>query len=282
MSSSMSRSSDERYANSVKKQTGTDVQRYYQSSDDELAHRYIKNEQFLSPAYCEAALAHRYALYPFVRGFAEFERWAGKRVLEVGCGQGADLSQFALAGADTFGCDFTPKHCDISRQFVRTLGGRASVAQADARFLPYPSGSFDLVYSFGVLLLVEDLDRAVAEIHRVLKPGGTVVTMFYNSQSLHYHLKTLYYYGIVCDLERLLGPRRLIDWFTDGYGYPRTYHQTPSSLRLAFNRFNIESLVVRNLTPDQVPLVAFDDYPAEFWTWVASRLGFYLMLRGRK
>jgi ubiquinone/menaquinone biosynthesis C-methylase UbiE len=262
--------------------TLNDVQQYYQHSNEELAQRYVKDQEFLSPEYCAAALRHRYELYPFIPEFVEFEAWTGKRVLEVGCGQGADLSRFALAGADTHGCDLTTKHCRISHDFVRALGGRASVAQADARALPYPSSSFDLVYSFGVLLLVEDLDRAVAEIHRVLKPGGTVVTMFYNRQSLHYYIKTLYYYGIVCDLEQVLGPRRLIDWFTDGYGYPHTYHQTPESLRQAFARFTVESVVVRNLTPDQIPLLPFDEYPDEFWQWIASRLGFYLMLIGRK
>ena len=86
------------------------------------------------------------------------------------------------------------------------MDGRARVTQGNAVRLPFRDASFDLVYSFGVLLLVEELDAAVAEIHRVLKPGGTVITMFYNRQSLHYYLKTLYYYGIVCDLEDLLGP----------------------------------------------------------------------------
>ena len=259
-----------------------DVQRYYQNSDDELARRYVKDEEFLSRAYCDAALKHRYELYPFIEPFAQFSRWSGKRILEVGCGQGADLARFAMAGADTFGVDLTPKHCEISRQFATTMGASARITRGSAIELPYESNTFDLVYSFGVLLLVQDLDRAVAEIHRVLKPGGTVLVMFYNRQSLHYYLKTLYYYGVVCDLERLLGPRRLVDWFTDGFGYPRTYHQTPDSLRRAFGRFEIDSVTVRNLTPDQVPLVPFSEYPPEFWSWVESRLGFYLLLRGRK
>src|SRR5947207_1016915 len=86
-----------------------DVQKYYQLSDDELAQRYIKDKEFLSREYCEAALEHRYGLYPFLRNFADFSAWTGKRVLEVGCGQGADLSQFAAAGAATFGCDLTKK-----------------------------------------------------------------------------------------------------------------------------------------------------------------------------
>lgn len=259
-----------------------DVQQYYELSDDELARRYVKGEPFLSKAYCEAALAHRYELYPFLREFAHFNAWAGKSVLEIGCGQGADLSQFAAHGARTFGYDLTMKHCRISRDFVTVMGDRAAVTRGDARSLPFPDATFDLVYSFGVLLLVEDLDRAVAEIHRVLKPGGSVMVMFYNRQSLHYYLKTLYYYGLVCDLEGLLGPRRLVDWFTDGYGYPRTYHQSPEGLRRAFDRFTVESLIVRNLDPDQVPLVPVGDYPKEFWAWLESQLGFYLLLRGRK
>ena len=76
--------------------------------------------------------------------------------------------------------------------------------------------------------------------------------------------------------------RRLVDWFTDGFGYPRTYHQTPESLRTAFARFTIDSLAVRHLTPDQLPLVPFEDYPPQFWEWMASRLGFYLMINAHK
>lgn len=258
------------------------VERYYEASDQELAQRYVKGEEFLSRPYCEAALKHRFELYPFLRPFAQFEQWKGKAVLEIGCGQGADLSQFALAGAKTFGCDLTPKHCLVSREFVRVMGGRAAIARADAVRLPFADNSLDLVYSFGVLLLVQDLDAAIAEIHRVLKPGGTVMVMFYNSQSLHYYVKTLSYYGMACDLGELLGPRRLVDWFTDGYGYPRTYHQTPDSLRRAFGRFTVDGVTVRNLTPDQVPLIPFDDYPAEFWSWVESHLGFYLLLKAHK
>jgi SAM-dependent methyltransferase len=261
---------------------GRDVQRYYGQSENELAQRYIHSEPFLSPSYCAAALAHRYSLYPCIREFADFPAWAGRRVLEVGCGQGADLSQFAVGGASTFGCDLTFKHCDVSRRFAAVVGGRPAVVQANAIELPYRKESFDLVYSCGVLLLIEDLQAAIAEIHRVLKPGGQIVAMFYNRQSLHYYLKTLYFYGVVCDFEELIGPRRLIDWFTDGFGYPRTFHQTPDSLRTAFSSFTIEKLAVRNFTPDQLPSFPVEEYPPEFWNWVASRLGFYLMISARK
>ena len=258
------------------------VERYYELSDDELARRYVKGETFLSRPYCEAALRHRYDLYPFLEPWARFDEWTGQAVLEVGCGQGADLSRFAEHGARTFGYDVTMKHCHITRAFVSVMGKHTALTRGNALALPFPDATFDLVYSFGVLLLVEDLDRAVAEIYRVLKPGGTVMVMFYNSQSLHYYVKTLSYYGIACDLGEILGAGRLVDWFTDGYGYPRTYHQTPDSLRRAFGRFTVDSVTVRNLTPEQVPLIPFEDYPPEFWSWVESHLGFYLLLKAHK
>ena len=90
----------ERYVRFVKKETDrSHAQHYYQTSDQELAQRYIKGKTFLSREYCEAALEHRYELYPFIHELVPFASWAGKRVLEVGCGQGADLSEFAAAGA---------------------------------------------------------------------------------------------------------------------------------------------------------------------------------------
>ena len=55
----------------------------------------------------------------------------------------------------------------------------------------------------------------------------------------------------------------------------------PKSLTTAFSDagFTVDQVVARNLTEDQIPLVAASDYPPEFWSWLASRAGFYLMVR---
>jgi len=58
----------------------SDVQGYYELSDNELARRYIKDLPFLSREYCEAALRHRFELYPYIPEFADFGAWRGKRV----------------------------------------------------------------------------------------------------------------------------------------------------------------------------------------------------------
>ncbi len=111
----------------------------------------------------------RYEVYPWLYEAAEFAKHKGERVLEVGCGTGCDLLQFAKHGAIVTGVDITREHLDLARQRV---GNHATVMESDARSLPFPSASFDYVYSFGVLHHSDEPRRIVQEIFRVLRPGG--------------------------------------------------------------------------------------------------------------
>jgi SAM-dependent methyltransferase len=110
------------------------------------------------------------------RGFRCFvtpllTRAAGGRpnlsVLDCGCGTGYNLRQLAGYGA-VVGIDLNAAGLALAR-------GAAPLARADAARLPFAAGSFDLVTSFDVLQCVPDDARAVAEIARVLKPGGWLV-----------------------------------------------------------------------------------------------------------
>lgn len=111
----------------------------------------------------------RYRIYPWLPEAAEFCYHRGHRVLEIGCGTGCDLLQFARNGADATGVDITPMHLELARQRVGSL---AKVLEADARKLPFPDASFDYVYSHGVLHHSDEPRRVVDEIFRVLRPGG--------------------------------------------------------------------------------------------------------------
>ncbi len=111
----------------------------------------------------------RYGIYPWLYEAAEFRHHSGQRVLEVGCGTGCDLLQFAKHGALATGVDVTPKHLELARRRVGTL---ATVIEGDARSLPFPDASFDYVYSHGVLHHSDEPRKIVQEIFRVLRPGG--------------------------------------------------------------------------------------------------------------
>jgi SAM-dependent methyltransferase len=125
----------------------------------------------------------RYRLEPFIPGFAEFARWKGRRVLEIGVGLGTDFVRFVRTGADAVGIDLTEAAVESVRARLAGDGLEAELHVADAESLPFPDESFDLVYSWGVLHHTPNTGRALDEVRRVLRPGGEARIMLYSRRS---------------------------------------------------------------------------------------------------
>ncbi|MFI2432287.1 class I SAM-dependent methyltransferase [Streptomyces sp. NPDC018693] len=113
----------------------------------------------------------------------------GRRVLEIGLGQGSEAELLIRRGARWTGVDLTETavHRTGTRLAVRGLPFD-DLRQASVLDLPFPDRSFDVVFSHGVLHHVPDIHRAQREIHRVLKPDGELVVMLYARWSLNYLL----------------------------------------------------------------------------------------------
>jgi len=88
-------------------------------------------------------------------------------LLDAGCGTGFNLIHFHAAGHDTYGLDFAPEAVAAVRKRGINKVVRASVTE-----IPYQSACFDAAYSFEVIDEVADIDRALRELYRVLKPDG--------------------------------------------------------------------------------------------------------------
>lgn len=125
----------------------------------------------------------RYELEPEILSFAGFESAAGKKVLEIGVGMGADFLRWVRAGAEATGIDLTERAVDITRRRLAEADLKADVRVADAESLPFADGQFDIVYSWGVLHHTPDPARALAETQRVLAPGGQLKVMLYHRTS---------------------------------------------------------------------------------------------------
>lgn len=126
----------------------------------------------------------RYELEPYIAEFAAFEQARGKRVLEIGVGLGADHQRFAEAGALLHGIDLTPRAIENTRRRLELNGLASALSVGDAENLDFPDRSFDIVYSWGVLHHSPDTPRAIREVLRVLRPGGTARIMIYHTWSM--------------------------------------------------------------------------------------------------
>jgi SAM-dependent methyltransferase len=113
----------------------------------------------------------------------DFNRYRGKRVLEVGCGAGTDLVRFARGGAQVTGIDLSSSAIDLARQNVAQQHLEPDLRVADGEHLPFPSDSFDFVFAHGVVQYTANDQVLVNECWRVLKPGGEAVFQVYNRVS---------------------------------------------------------------------------------------------------
>lgn len=171
----------------------------------------------------------------------DFSAFGGKKVLEVGCGNGYVLSRYAQHGADVFGVDITPTAVQLCKQRFAHMNLPGTFQEADAEKLPFADATFDCVCSMGVLHHVPDTPRAVAEIHRVLKPGGRLIVMFYHRNSALYHVNYR--------LKSWLGgkPMNVLLNEYDGTGNPKGEAYTKAELRQLLSSFEELQMRVRFL-----------------------------------
>ncbi len=126
----------------------------------------------------------RYQLEPHIFDLAEFASARGLRVLEIGVGMGADYQQWLQVGAIATGVDISAASLEQAQRRCAMSGLVPDLHLADAENLPFASGSFDVVYSYGVMHHSPDTARCLNEAWRVLKAGGEARIMLYHHLSL--------------------------------------------------------------------------------------------------
>jgi SAM-dependent methyltransferase len=161
-----------------------------QWSQDPCGAVYDREHELGTREFFEAVERHRYEVYaPWMPETMGFNKFPGARLLEIGCGMGSDLAQFARGGAHCTGVDLTPRSIQITRHRFALFGLTGNFMLSDGERLPFKSDSFDVVYSNGVLHHTPDTAGAVAEVHRVLRKGGTTKVMLYFRDSLNYWIE---------------------------------------------------------------------------------------------
>jgi len=121
--------------------------------DDRPCNINHSNAEFGSKEYFDEVEARKYFVEPHIPGFADFPRWSGKRVLEIGCGIGTDAVNFARHGAHYTAIEFSEKSLDIAKKRFDVFGLKGKFYHGNAEELTklLPLQKFDLIYSFGVI-----------------------------------------------------------------------------------------------------------------------------------
>lgn len=232
-----------------------------QWSQDPCGAEYDREHELGTREFFDAVERHRYSEYAaWMPRLMEFEKFPNARLLEVGCGMGTDLLQFARGGARCVGVDLTPRSVAISRHRFKLYGVDGAFMISDGERLPFHSDSFDVVYSNGVLHHTPDTAGAIREVHRVLRPGGTAKIMLYHRNSLNYWFEIVLRRGVF-DAEFLRGRSaeeimsRVIE-FSDHDARPLVKVYSRKQTRELFSSFREVKVDVEQLTRAELRFLA--------------------------
>ena len=169
-----------------------------QWSQDPCGAEFDREHELGTREFFDAIERHRYSEYaPWMPETMGFDKFAGAELLEIGCGMGSDLLQFARGGAQCTGIDITPRSIEITRHRFSLYGLGGNFMLSDGEHLPFANESFDVVYSNGVLHHTPDTAGAIREVHRVLRHGGIAKVMLYHRHSLNYWFEIVLRRGVL-------------------------------------------------------------------------------------
>lgn len=263
--------------------------------------------------FYELVEAHRYTKEWHIPAAADFAGARGLKVLEIGCGLGTDGAQFAEAGADYTGVDLTEAAVELARRYFELFGLPGTFQTADAENLSFPDESFDLVYSHGVLHHTPETEKAIQEIHRVLRPRGRAVVMLYHRGSYNYRvnisllrragakllkwetgiklvnkitgepLESLREHARLLKTEResYLKPDEFLSQNTDGAGNPLARVYSRKEARELFKDFSEVTLKTYFLNKRWLPVIG-NVLPRSLESRLASRWGWHLWIYATK
>ncbi len=239
--------------------------------------------------YFDEVEARKYFVEYHIPGFAEFERWRGKKVLEIGCGIGTDTINFARAGAQVTTVDLSDKSMELARRRAAVFGledrirfSPGNAEQLSAFVLPEP---YDLIYSFGVIHHTPHPEAVLEEFRQYSRPGTTVKIMVYHRRS--------WKVGWILATEGKGQFWKLQDVVAKNSeaqtGCPVTYTYTKREGRRLLERhgFRVTDIQIEHIFPYRIPDYInyryvkewyFRSMPRPLFRFLERRLGWHLLL----
>lgn len=133
--------------------------------------------------YFDEVEKRKYFVEPHIPKFAQFNKWKGKKVLEIGCGIGTDTVSFAEAEAQVTAVEISKKSLDLTRKRVKIYGFEERVkfylTNAEELSTVVPIQPYDLIYSFGVIHHTPHPEKVTQEIKKYTHKNTIIKVMIY-------------------------------------------------------------------------------------------------------
>lgn len=158
------------------------IKQYWDNQPCNVLH---SKKEIGSKEYFEEVNAWRYKVEPHLLTFADFPRWKGKKVLEIGCGIGSDAQKFVENGANYTGIELSDKSLELAEQRFKVFNLKGNFIALDAEKMDekLPSNYYDLVYSMGVLHHTPNIKLAIGAAREIIKKNGEFRFMVYAQNS---------------------------------------------------------------------------------------------------
>jgi ubiquinone/menaquinone biosynthesis C-methylase UbiE len=243
-----------------------------------------------SKEYFDEVEARKYFVESHIPGFADFPRWRGKKVLEIGCGIGTDTMNFARNGALVTAVDLSENSLALARQRADVFGlsNQIQFIQGNSEELDtlVEPQQFDLVYSFGVIHHTPHPDRVLAHVRRLMHADSELRLMVYAKAS--YKAFWIMKEENVWDMGRL---DELIARNSEAQtGCPVTYSYTHDGVRQLLQGFDVlESTKAHIFTWDIDTYKRYEYQKDAAWAGISDaeladlekELGWHMLVRAK-
>lgn len=217
--------------------------------------------------YFNQVEARKYFVEPHIPALAEFEKWRGKKVLEIGCGIGTDTMNFARAGATVTAIDLSAESIKLAKKRAEVFGlsDKIDFYEANAEKLSefIPPQKYDLVYSFGVIHHSPHPEKIIEQIRQnFVHDDSRLKLMVYYRTSWKVLWMLLLEKGKFWKLDEIIAKHSEAQT-----GCPITYSYTKKSVKdLIGDGFITEDIFVDHIFPYQIPKYVKYEYEME-WYW---------------
>ncbi|MBT3538551.1 class I SAM-dependent methyltransferase [Candidatus Parcubacteria bacterium] len=230
--------------------TVEDVRNYWNDRPCNIRH---SNKDIGTKEYFDEVEKRKYFVEPHIPGFAEFDKWEGKKVMEVGCGLGTDTISFLRAGARVTAVDLSKESVKMAEKRAHVFGLHDQVdfyvANAEKLDEIVPVKQYDLVYSFGVIHHTPHPEVVVEKIKKYLPKGGTFKIMVYYKFSWKV-LWIIMRYGKF----QFWKIKELVPKYSEAQvGSPVTYYYSRKEVKKLLEGFEIKDIFVDHIFPFSIP-----------------------------